>query len=202
MPQFPRAESAIATLAQSIISGLQSNPGVYPAPPVVYPALQNQLLAFGTAQQEAIAAQAAARQAIDSKEVALIELTEAMKSVLRYAEITVDHDDARLQLLGWNGRATRRTLDAPGQCRTLEAPRQGEGWLLLDWKEPLEGGKPAAYKIQRRARSTGEWQDVATAIVSELTLVDQPRGVEQEYRVVAINRAGEGEASNAVMVVL
>jgi hypothetical protein len=202
MPQFPRAESEIAALAQSIIAGLQNNPGVYPMPPVAYPALQSQLLAFGTAQQASVAAQAAARQAIDTKDAVLADLTDAMKSILRYAENTVDYDDAKLKLLGWNGRAERQALEAPGQCRTLEAPRQGEGWLLLDWKEPLEGGKLAAYKIQRRARPTGAWQDVATAIVSELTLVDQPRGAEQEYRVIALNRAGEGQPSNAVMVVL
>ena len=44
--------------------------------------------------------------------------------------------------------------------------------------------------------------DVATAIETESTLVDQPKGAELEYRVIAINKSGEGSASNTVMVVL
>ena len=32
--------------------------------------------------------------------------------------------------------------------------------------------------------------------------VDEPRGVELEYRVIAVNKAGEGPASNTVMAVL
>jgi hypothetical protein len=33
-------------------------------------------------------------------------------------------------------------------------------------------------------------------------LVAQPKGKELEYRIIAINKAGEGEASNTAMVVL
>jgi hypothetical protein len=33
-------------------------------------------------------------------------------------------------------------------------------------------------------------------------LVDQPKGAELEYCIVAINKSGEGQASNTVMVVL
>ena len=34
------------------------------------------------------------------------------------------------------------------------------------------------------------------------TLVDQPKGKELEYRIIAINKSGEGSPSNTVMVVL
>jgi len=44
--------------------------------------------------------------------------------------------------------------------------------------------------------------DVATAIETEATLVDQPKGKELEYRIIAINKAGDGSPSNTVMVVL
>ena len=93
-------------------------------------------------------------------------------------------------------------LAAPGQPRLLEAVKQGAGWLKLDWKAPIHGGKPAAYTIERRERPAGPWKQVATAILSEITLVDQPRGVELEYRVIAINKAGVGSPSNIVEVVL
>ena len=73
----------------------------------------------------------------------------------------------------------------------LETPKQGAGWVFLDWKTPAEGGKISAYKIQRRQRPEGARQDVATAILTEATLVDQPEKTELEYRVIAINPVPE-----------
>ena len=45
-------------------------------------------------------------------------------------------------------------------------------------------------------------KEFGTAIETEATLVDQPKGAELEYRVIAINKTAEGQASNTVMVVL
>ena len=149
-----------------------------------------------------IAAKAAAEQAVTVKNEALEDLTEAMKADIRYAENTVNYDDEKLKLIGWSNRKSRRPLAPPGQARLLEAPRQGEGWVFLDWKAPIDGGAPAAYKVMRRERPAGPWQEVATAVISEATLVDQPRGKELEYRIVAVNKAGDGEPSNTAMVVL
>ena len=74
--------------------------------------------------------------------------------------------------------------------------------MFLDWKQPADGGKVGAYKVQRRNRPAGARETVATAILSEITLVDQPEKTELEYRVIAINKSGEGQPSNTVMVVL
>ena len=51
----------------------------------------------------------------------------------------------------------------------------------------------AAYKVQRRERPADEWSDVATAMESEITLNGQTRSKEFEFRVTAMNKAGEGE---------
>jgi len=77
-----------------------------------------------------------AEEATTAKDEALKDLADAMKSDIRYAENTVDFDDAKLKLIGWAGRKERTPLASPSQARLLEAPKQGEGWVFLDWKAP------------------------------------------------------------------
>ncbi len=202
MARFPKTEADIVALAEALVNGLTDNIGIYPSPPVEPVDLTVCQTTYLSVKNALIAAQAAAEQATADKDAALDELVEAMKSDLRYAENTVDFDDDKLKLLGWGGRKSATALQIPGQTRLLEAPRQGAGWIFLDWKKPADGGKPAAYKVMRRERPEGPWQDVATAVVSEATLVEQPTGKELEYRIVATNKAGDGEPSNTVMAVL
>lgn len=125
-----------------------------------------------------------------------------MKANLRYAENTTKFDGKKLGLLGWGARSARTSLEVPGEPRTLEILGAGEGWVLLDWKEPSDGGRVAAYKVQNRRRSDGSWRDAGMAVESEVILSDQERGTEVEYRVVAVNRAGASTPSPIVTVLL
>ncbi|MBA7695709.1 hypothetical protein ES703_104344 [subsurface metagenome] len=205
MARFPITEADVLALAQAMVSGLtgaQGLPNVYPSPPVAPAELTALISTYTTAKNAAIAAQAAAEQATADKDDALEDLIDAMKSDIRYAENTVDYDDDKLKLIGWAGRKAAAPLAPPGQARLLEAPRQGEGWVFLDWKKPAVGGRVSAYKVMRRERPAGLWAETATAVISEATLVEQPRGKELEYRIVAVNKAGDGEPSNTAMVVL
>ena len=202
MARFPITEAEILALAQALKSGLAANVAVYPAPPVTPTTLTLRISAYTAAKNAAIAAQAAAEQATANKDDVLEDLVDSMKDDIRYAENTVDYDDEKLKLIGWAGRKTATPLAIPGQARLLEAPRQGEGWVFLDWKAPADGGNPSAYKVMRRERPAGLWEEVATAVISEATLVEQPRGKELEYRIVAVNKSGDGEPSNTAMVVL
>lgn len=206
MARFPRTEAEIATLAQAMVSGLSGAGDMdninYPSPPVAPAELTALINAYTTARNAAIAAQAAMEDATTSKDEALEDLADAMKSDIRYAENTVDFDDDKLKLIGWAGRKAKTPLAPPGQARLLETPKQGEGWVFLDWKKPSDGGTVSAYKVMRRERPEGPWEEVATAVITEATLVDQPRGKEFEYRIIAVNKAGDGEPSNTVMVVL
>ena len=83
---------------------------------------------------------------------------------------------------------------------SLESDLQVDG-IFLDC-ELYDSGTPSAYKVMRRERPAGPWEEVATAVVSEATLVEQPKGKELEYRIIAVNKAGDGEPSNTAMVVL
>jgi len=119
-----------------------------------------------------------------------------------YAESTSRNDNGKLQLLGWGAPRSRTITGIPGQVRTLEVIREGKDWVFLDWKEPVDGGQVAAYKIQRRKRDSGDWVDVGIAVESEVTLNGQETGVEFEFQVIAVNKAGEGPASNIVRAML
>ena len=202
MARFPRTEPEIVALAEAMITGLTANAALYPAPPVAVLDLTTAKTTYITALNAAIAAAAAAEAATTAKDEVLEDLTDAMKSDIRYAENTVDYDDDQLKLIGWAGRKAPTPLQAPGQARLLEAPRQGDGWVFLDWKAPADGGVPSAYKVMRRQRPAGAWAETATAVITEITLVEQPKATELEYRIIAVNKAGEGEPSNTEMVVM
>ena len=178
MARFPRTEPEILALAEVMEIGLLNNMAIYPSPPVIPPMLAGLRSAYTNAVNVTVAAQAAAEAATADKDDALDDLVDALKSDINYAENTVDGDDDKLKLIGWAGRKSATALQVPGQSRLLEAPKQGDGWVFLDWKKPSDGGKPAAYKVMRRERPDGPWSEVATAVITEATLVEQPKGNE------------------------
>nr|VFJ95215.1 MAG: Fibronectin type III domain-containing protein [Candidatus Kentron sp. H]VFJ95856.1 MAG: Fibronectin type III domain-containing protein [Candidatus Kentron sp. H]VFK02047.1 MAG: Fibronectin type III domain-containing protein [Candidatus Kentron sp. H] len=204
MAAFPTKESDILALGEKIVAGLEDNTDVYPAPPITTEALAGKLEDYLATRNAEQAAMAALEAAVNEKKTALRVFGEAMKTELRYAENTVNFDDAKLKLLGWGGRKAKTPLQVPGQARSLEIARQGEGTIALRWRAPSDGGGVAAYKAQRLERFTQQapWLDVGTAVGLEITLANQERGKEFEFRVRAINKAGDGEASNTVMAVL
>ena len=206
MARFPKTEAEVVILAQAIASGMAVNGNVpnpnFPLPPVTPTALTALIGAYTAAKNASVAAQAGAEQATTAKDEKLTALIDGMKSDIRYAENTVNFDDEKLKLIGWAGRKAPTALEPPGQALLLEAHSQEEGSVAFMWKAPVEGGKPSAYRLVRRERPAGPWTDVGTAVVTEATLLDQPRGKEYEYRVLAVNKAGEGEPSKTVLVVL
>jgi hypothetical protein len=202
MGQFPKSEPNVATLAEEMIAGFTAHADIYPAPPVDIPALTDMRDAYVTTKNTAVAAQTTAVRATATKDGALDSLIEAMKKNIRYAENTVGDNDDLLGFIGWSGRKTPEPLAAPGQAKLLVATRQEDAEVDLAWEAPDEGGKPSAYRVVRRERPAGPWMDVATALETKAFLVDQPRGKEFEFRVIAINKAGEGEPSNTVVIVL
>ena len=201
MARFPIREAEIKALAQNIITGLDGSED-FSAPPVEPDDLKKLLHVFISLGDEQIAAQAAAQQATEAKQDGLDELISAMKTVLRYAEDRVDDNDAKLAALGWSGKAAPTPLQIPGQPRSLAAPRQGAGWLFLDWKRSAEGGSTAFYKIERRELPGGDWILIGTAVESEATLKNQERGKEWEYRIIAANKAGESGPGNTVTAIM
>ena len=200
--KYPKDENAQFALALNITKGLIAHPDIYPEPPIKPSDMQAKIDLYTAKRDAANVFAMQAVQATEEKNAALEDLNEANKSEIRYAENTTDFNDDELKLISWGGRAASVKLQVPGACRALEVVKQGDGWIFLDWKEPSDGGKPAAYKLQRSADGGTTWTDVGTAIPSEYTLHNQPTGAKLLYQVVATNRTGDGLPSNAVSVSL
>ncbi len=200
--RFPKREPDLARLAHDLVNGLRANAEDFPSPPVSPDQLQQTLDTYDAAREAAITRYAHAVSGTQEKEEAMDSLIDEMKSTLRYAENTVNGDDGKLQLLGWGGRRARTANEVPGQVRTLELIREGKDWVFLDWKQPVDGGLVNAYKIQRRKRDGGSWMDAGMAVETETLLPDQESGIEVEYRVLAVNKLGDGPPSNIVRAVL
>ena len=106
-----------------------------------------------------------------------------------------------MKLLGWSAKSAPTELKAPGQTLSLEVPTQSEASLTLSWQAPIDGGKVSAYRVVRRIEE-GADEDVATAVKPEASLKDQPLRTKLAFKVIAINKAGEGPESNTIEVVL
>jgi hypothetical protein len=202
MARFPSTEPEIAALALVLADGLAAAPEDFPTPPVPAADLQGMLDAYRTALIAAVGAETEARQHHALKDDALETMVDGMKANLRYAEVAVRNDPEKLQRVGWGPRRQSASLEVPGEVRDIGIVGEGEGWLVLDWKPPVDGGTVAAYAIQRRTRDGGSWETVGNAVTTETLLSRQERGVEFEYRVVGVNKAGTGKPSRAVTVVL
>ncbi|MBI4501646.1 MAG: fibronectin type III domain-containing protein [Gemmatimonadetes bacterium] len=124
-----------------------------------------------------------------------------MKKDLRYAELETRGKRGKLKQLGWSAPREKAALEPPGEVRDIAIRAEGDTWLVLDWNPPGDGGAPAAYKVQRK-KPDSAWELVATSMELETLVSGQPRGLEMQFRVVAANKAGEGQPSGVVNVVL
>ena len=203
MPRFPRTEPEIAALAVVVTQGLVDAPEDFPTPPVPPGDMQTQLDSYNAARVAAIEAETAAREHHAVKDDSLETLVDSLKANLKYAEIAVRDEPEKLNRLSWGLRGDARALAAPGEVRDIGVRGEGDNWVMLDWKAPVDGGNVAVYQIQRRSGDGGgSWELVDTAVETEHLLGNQPRGVELEYRVIAVNRAGRGQPSGVVALVL
>ena len=202
MAKFPTREAEVAALAGTIIHGLTEHGDDFPACPVAVETLQESLNRYNTARDLAASAQGVAAEAFEEKDDAVQELSDNMKDVLRYAETAARHDEGKLKHIGWSGRRDAAEVVPPGAPRTLEVKREGRGWVYLDWKTPSDGGTVSAYRVITRPAGHTEWKEAVLCFESMTVLTDQPEGVEIEYQVIGINKAGESLPSNLITAVL
>nr|VFJ93096.1 MAG: Fibronectin type III domain-containing protein [Candidatus Kentron sp. H]VFJ93840.1 MAG: Fibronectin type III domain-containing protein [Candidatus Kentron sp. H]VFK00497.1 MAG: Fibronectin type III domain-containing protein [Candidatus Kentron sp. H] len=200
--KFPTSEARLLNLAREMSAGLMANAEVYPAPPVNAADLDILITGYVATKDGVADARAQLSRAQESKDESTEMLRDAIKRNLRYAENTVNYDDGKLQLIGWSGRRPASALQSPGQVGELTSPDRGEGWIELQWKAPTDGGKVAAYRVQRREPGQDAWEKIDTALETEARIEEQESGKKFEFCVVAMNKAGDGPISNEITAML
>jgi len=202
MARFPKSEAEVAALAQRMIHGLTNGGDDFPSPPASPEELQAALATYIAAKDATVTADKAAAESYTTKDDALDELVDLMKADIRYAEIAVRNNAEKLRQIGWSAPRDRKSLESPGQVRSLGTLQEGDGWVILDWKEPTDGGRVSAYRVRCKKANGGGWKDAGMAVETRILMNDQERGVELTYNVVAVNKTGVGEPSNIVTAVL
>lgn len=207
MPQFPKTETDIVTLASAVVAGCTTHPGMFPSVKVA--ALTAALAAYNDARHDQLAKMSAAQMATAFKEKQLDALTALLVNQIKLAEVDSSATPTQLTCLGWGPKQPYGAAKAPGQPRDFQVVAQEATNVTLKWKSPArgEGGTVRSYIIERRDEppgggAFGPWHQIATALTSPIRLEDQPSGIKMEYNVIAINTAGHGTRSSTAAVVL
>lgn len=204
MPLFPKRVNDLVALLIKMITGYTTNPGVFPHANV--PALQVALTQLNDAITDMTEKEGAYRQAVVVKDLRQEEAEEIARAQLQQSEVDTRANPSLLQLIGWGPKKPKTPIAAPGQPRDFAVLRQGKSWIDFDWKSPNTGGKVRIYRLERRQQPAGggdygDWAEIGTFIKTKAHVADQPRGVQMEYHIVAINGGGES-VSGVVDVVL
>ncbi len=192
-----------------MIAGYIAHPADFPSidPLVELVALQTALSDHQSDRQSQIDAKAQAKIATLTKVTTLDDLIDIMGNDLKLSEVDVAANPEKLTQIGWGPRQDPQPVDPPGQPTNLYPKAEGQGLLWLAWDRPESGCPVRNYTVQRREQPAGggefgDWTIVGTALNNEISLTDQPRGIQMEYRVNAVNNGGESTPSNTAAVVL
>jgi Fibronectin type III domain len=201
MPRFPLKEAEILRLAREMVAGFNKHRQEFPRPIVPIEQMEQELADAQASLNSWTRARAAAKLATAEKERRFKSLAETMSVNLRYAETLARRNPKLLQALGWGPRHTRRAMRPPGEVRSLRILEQTETVVDLAWKKPVDGGRVVVYRVERQTGG-GEWVVAASIPTTGVRLEGEERGVDLAYRVIAMNKAGEGSPSATVQAVL
>jgi len=205
MPKFPKTEAEVVALAETMVAGLTTHAADFPS--VTVATLSTALTNYKNQRQTQENAKSQAQIATVTKDEKLDALVELMKNDLKLSEVDVADDPEKLTEIGWGPRSEPEPIIAPGSPTELHPIAEGQGTIWLEWDKPESGGPVRNYIIERRQQAQtggdfGAWTLANTTYNCEINLADQPVNIRIEYRVKAVNAAGESMPSNSVSVVL
>ena len=206
MPEFPLVEGEIFALATAMQSGYASAPADFPHADLA--GLTAVFGAFKAASAEYMQCKAAAALAAKRKREYLQTLTAFMRLQLKQSEADTAQHPLKLEQIGWGPRAKGKTARVPGEPQRLVCEVKEHGAVYLRWSNPVrgDGGRVMTYIVERREWSGdagfNEWRLVAVTHAKEILLTEEPRGQRLEYRILGMNRAGQGAPGNVATVMV
>ena len=214
MATYPRTQSEISALVESMIAGYGEHPGDFPSADVA--ALQTARNQYHTANEALADVQAAAKLAAEAKAEKLEQLQAVTRAELKKSQVDTIDQPQKLAFIGWSPKADPQSMQAPSAPGNLKITAQGiigeqkKGLLGLQWKKSAfkRARFVRYYNIQRRQMAkqetepNGRWQHIATALDNKISLTEEPTGIRLEYRVKAVNKGGESMPSNTIAVIL
>jgi hypothetical protein len=206
MPKFPKTEAEVVALAETMVAGYTAHAADFPS--VTVATLSTALSTYKSQRQTQEDKRGQAQIATVTKDEKLDALEELMRNDLKLSEVDTTNDPEKLYEIGWGPRSQPTPIQAPDSPTDLHPIAEGQGTIWLEWeKPPTDAGRPIRnYIIERRDQqedgSFGAWMLVQTTYDCEINLTEQPVNIRVEYRVKAVNAAGESMPSNSVSVVL
>jgi len=206
---FPRTEIETTSLCEQMIAGLELHAedfsGITPA---MLAEMQAALADYHTQRAAQEEAQAQAKVLTSRKAEKLEKVIELMKANIKRAQIDCTQAPEKLGYIGWGPRADAQGYipTPPSQPRVLRIIAEGSGDIWFEWDEG-EKSRINNWIIERRDQLApggdfGPWLLAGTSVNTQAHLTGQPVGVKMEYRVRAVNTAGESTASNTMAAVL
>ncbi len=196
---FPTSEPKIKRFCDRMIDGLMWHQPDFPHANrmVLY---AKRLVYIGTkkARAEAKSQKLIATKAKDKK---LSELIKVMRNCLKKSEVDAASNPEKLKLIGWAPKDRPQPSEIPSQPLNLRIAFKDGQTIKLKWDRPDDDSRVRNYLLECRQQS-GDWQPVGVSYRTEMNLANQPVKVILEYRVKAVNIAGESMPSNTVSVVL
>ena len=207
MPKFPKIENDIMALADQMCVGLANHAADFPSVTVTErTTLQEVFDNCRSVRIDQENAKSAAQIATVAKDESVDTLVTLMKNALKKAETDTVNDPEKLTEIGWGPRQQPQPVAIPGQPENFITTAEGPGDVWFKWDSPQNGGLVRNYIIERRQQPTGGsfgmWEIVGTSLSNDIHLLEQPRGIQLEYCVKAVNVSGESLPSNTAAVVL
>ena len=134
--EFPKTESNVLTFTGVLCDRL-SGSAVFVDPPVNISDLRSKSTSVQTEMGRMADLKGQTEQVTEQKNGYLQGLSEDLKSVLSWAEVLADWDDALLKTIGWGGRKAAEPTQVPNAPSDLTILYEGDGSLSLKWKRPV-----------------------------------------------------------------